>query len=156
MLRPRVAMLLNVVGALGFFAFWIAFRDAKGMGFLSGVALVASAWMLGLVIVVAIRPPMIQLRHDGIAIRRFWGSTEVDREHYSGYTFRRMNRVVGGESNSSNRDLFISYRLVTGSTTAAPAFWCHPLCGLVMAQEQRSFKAKLDQWHSEVSVAPVS
>ena len=148
-------MLLNVVGALGLFAFWIAFRDAKGVGFLSGVALVASAWMLGLVIVVAIRPPMIQLRHDGIAIRRFWRSTEVDREHYSGYTFRRINRVVGGESNSSNRDLFISYRLVTGSTAAA-AFWCLPLCGLVMAQEQRSFKAKLDQWHSEVSVAPVS
>ncbi len=73
-----------------------------------------------------------------------------------GYTFRRMNRVGGGESNSSNRGLFISSRLVTGSIAAVPAFWCHPLCGLVMAQEQTSFKAKLDRWPSEVPVAPVS
>jgi hypothetical protein len=155
-LRPRFALMLNVVGAVGFFAFWIVFRNVKGMGFESGSALVGEVWMLGLLIVVAIRPPVIHLRHDDIVIRSFGGSTEVDRKHYLGYTFRKAERIIGGESNSSTRGLFISYRLDNGSIAVVSAFWCHPLCGLLSAKEQTAFGTKLDHWHSEVSTAPVS
>jgi hypothetical protein len=122
-LRPRMALMLNVAGAVGFFAFWIAFRDVKGMGFESGSALVGEVWMLGLLGVVAIRPPVLHLQPDDIVIRRFSGSTRVDRKHYLGYSFRRADRIIGGESNSSSRGLFISYRLDTGSVAVVPAFW---------------------------------
>jgi hypothetical protein len=155
-LRPRFGLMLNVAAALGFFAFWIACRDVKGMGFESGSALVAAIALVMFLIVVAIRPPEIRLRNDNIFVRRFWGATEVDRKHYLGYTFRRAERVIGGDSNSSGRHLFISHRLDSGSIAVTPAFWCDQLCGLLSVQEQASFRAALDLWHSEQSAVPAS
>ena len=42
MLRPRLALMLNVVGVPYFIGLWIAFRGVKGLGFDSDTALLAA------------------------------------------------------------------------------------------------------------------
>jgi hypothetical protein len=113
-LRPRRAMIHNLVEMAGLFALWFAFRGIEGLKFESEACLLAAIVLLAIMTVIAIRPPAMVLLPDTIVIRRFQGSTEVDRSYCIGYMLRRAEGVIGGASSSSNR----SCTSPTGSATA--------------------------------------
>ena len=156
MLRPRRAWIVQVVGTVLLLTLGLATHSVKGFGFESTALLLFGALMVLSLIVIAIRPPSIRLQQQAIVIERLGRSVVIDREHFLSFTFRRASRVVGGESTSSNRSLFISSRRDDGSVDVIPAFWSYRWLGLLSASEQAVAEESLNHWQSEMSATPAS
>jgi hypothetical protein len=145
---PRRSWLVQLTGAI-FFGVVIAVvlgGHVKDFPWRTG-AILGAAYLLGL-LVVALRPPILTLRHDSLSVRRFFGSLDVPRRHVVGYFLLPASRVIGGQTNSSNRHLFLDVRM-SGSIERVPAFWCRRFLGLLYAQEIVKVEQVLKKWVAE-------
>jgi len=147
-ITPRRSWLIQLVGTV-LFAIVIAVVfvfNVKDSFWRTG-AFIGIAVLL-VTVVVAARPPLLRVRPDGIWIRKFIGSLDVPRSEVVGYQLRHATRVIGGETNSENRQLFLDVR-VNGSIERIPAFWCYRFVGLLFSQECKRVDEILRRWMAE-------
>jgi hypothetical protein len=145
---PRTSWLVQLAGAC-FFAVVIAvvlLYNLRTFSWRLG-AVIGIAFLL-ITFVIALRPPLLVLRPGGISIRRFFRSIDVPRSGVIGYHLGPAHRVIGGETNSRSRHLFLDVR-TADSIQRVPAFWCDRFVGLLYSGECVKVKATLDQWMAE-------
>jgi hypothetical protein len=100
-------------------------------------------WLILLVVI--LRPPRLLLRSGGLSSRRLLGSLDVARDDVVDYQLRPVRRVIGGESNSASRHLFLDIR-TADSITRVPAFWCYRFLGILYSTELAEIDRIMKLW----------
>jgi hypothetical protein len=102
--------------------------------------------------VLCVRRPSVRVYEDHLVIAQIGKSRTVTRKDFCSVGLQQSQRIVGGESNSSNKHVFISY-YDSGSLITVPAIWCDRSIGLLTEPEWRRFNTVLSTWAKGEKVA---
>jgi hypothetical protein len=151
-LVPKNTWLINALGAVFFLGVIIATVVTGTSTFPAVSASVVGVPYLLWFAVICVRPPSVRVYDDHLVIAQVARSRTVGRKDFCSVGLEQAQRVIGGESNSSNKHVFISY-YDSGSLITVPAIWCDRSMGLLTQPEWQRFNAVLTMWAKGEKVA---
>lgn len=101
---------------------------------------------LAIMLVTVVRPPGVVARGDQLILRRFGKHRIIPRNELRQVVVRPMRRIIGGESPSTSRHIFLVFGRDSANEAVLPLVWCDFWLGRLNAQEADSANRLLTSW----------
>jgi hypothetical protein len=143
---PRSTWVLNLLGLVAASAIIVLTVVTHPRGFFWHVAPITCAIYLVITLLTVVRPPGVVAQGDRLILRRFGRSRSIPRKELRQVIVRPMRRVIGGESRSQNRHIFLVVGRDSANESVLPLVWCDVWLGRLNAQEAAQANQLLTAW----------
>lgn len=143
---PRSATVLNGLGAVALLiVIVVTIATHPRTSFWQVVSIIGVIY-LAITIVTVVRPPGVVALGDHLLVRRLGSPVSIPRSELRQVLLRHSRRVIGGESPSASRHVFLVIGKDSAGESVIPLVWCDRWLGRLSAREAETASRQLDSW----------